>query len=259
MIHPTAVIDPKAELHESVQVGPYAVIDANVRVGADSRIGPHAYLTGHTEVGASNNIHTGAVIGDAPQDLKYEGEATRLRVGDDNVIREHVTLHRSNTLEEDTVIGSSNFFMAHSHVGHNAVIGNDNIFANGALIGGHAVIADRVFLSGHCAVHQFVRVGTLAMMQGNAAVSQDLPPYTMAFGVNKLCGLNIVGLRRAGFTAEQRRELNFHYKRIFVEGNNVGATVTEALASQPGNKAREMLEFIAASTRGVCAHASRKH
>ena len=154
MIHPTAVIDPKAELHESVQVGPYAVIDANVRVGADSRIGPYAHLTGHTEVGASNNIHTGAVIGDAPQDLKYEGEATRLRVGDHNVIREHVTLHRSNTQDEDTVIGSGNFFMAHSHVGHNAVIGNDNIFANGALIGGHAVIADRVFLSGHCAVHQ---------------------------------------------------------------------------------------------------------
>ena len=259
MIHPTAVIDPKAELHESVQVGPYAVIDANVRVGADSRIGPHTHLTGHTVVGANNIIHTGAVIGDAPQDLKYEGEATRLRVGDHNVIREHVTLHRSNTLEEDTVIGSGNFFMAHSHVGHNAVIGNDNIFANGALIGGHAVIADRVFLSGHCAVHQFVRVGTLAMMQGNAAVSQDLPPYTMAFGVNKLCGLNIVGLRRAGFTTEQRRELNGHYKRIFVEGNNVGATVTEALALQPGNKAREMMEFIAASTRGVCAHASRKH
>jgi len=175
------------------------------------------------------------------------------------VIREHVTLHRSNTLEEDTVIGSGNFFMAHSHVGHNAAIGNDNIFANGALIGGHAEIANRVFLSGNCAVHQFVRVGTLAMMQGNAAVSQDLPPYTMSFGVNKLCGLNIVGLRRAGFNAEQRRELNIHYKRIFVEGNNVGATVTEALASQPGNKVREMLEFIAASTRGVCAHASRKH
>ena len=259
MIHPTAVIDPKAELHESVQVGPYAVIDANVRVGADSRIGPHAHLTGHTVVGANNIIHTGAVVGDAPQDLKYEGEATRLRVGDHNVIREHVTLHRSNTMEEDTVIGSGNFFMAHSHVGHNAVIGNDNIFANGALIGGHAVIADRVFLSGHCAVHQFVRVGTLAMMQGNAAVSQDLPPYTMAFGVNKLCGLNIVGLRRAGFTTKQRRELNGHYKRIFVDGNNMGVTVAEALASEQGDKAREMLEFIAASTRGVCAHASRKH
>ena len=259
MIHPTAVIDPKAELHETVQVGPYAVIDANVRVGAGCRIGPHAHLTGHTVVGLNNIIHTGAVIGDAPQDLKFDGEHTRLRLGDDNVIREHVTLHRSNMPDEDTVIGSGNFFMAHSHVGHNAEIGNDNIFANGALIGGHAVIADRVFLSGHCAVHQFVRVGTLAMMQGNAAVSQDLPPYTMAFGVNKLCGLNIVGLRRAGFTAEQRQELNFHYKRIFVEGKNVGATVAEALASQPGNKAREMLEFIAASTRGVCAHASRKH
>ena len=259
MIHPTAIIDPKAELHETVQVGPYAVIDAHVRVGEGCRVGPYVHLTGHTDLGAENIIHSGAVIGDAPQDLKYQNESTRLRLGNRNVIREHVTLHRSNTLEEDTTIGSDNFFMAHSHVGHNAVIGNDNIFANGALIGGHAVIGDRVFLSGHAAVHQFVRVGTLSMMQGNAAVSQDLPPYTMAFGVNKLCGLNVVGLRRAGFTAEQRRELNFHYKRIFLEGNHVGATVAEALEASPGNKARAMLEFIAASTRGVCAHASRKH
>ena len=116
MIHPTAVIDPKAELHKTVQVGPYVVIDGDVRVGAGCRIGPHAHLTGHTKVGADNIIHTGAVIGDAPQDLKYEEEPTRLLLGDRNVIREHVTLHRSNTPEEETVIGSGNFFMAHSHV-----------------------------------------------------------------------------------------------------------------------------------------------
>jgi UDP-N-acetylglucosamine acyltransferase len=126
-------------------------------------------------------------------------------------------------------------------------------------VGGHAEIEDKVFLSGNCAVHQFVRIGTLALMQGNAAVSQDLPPYTIGIGVNKICGLNVVGLRREGFTAEQRQELHYHYKRIFLEGNNIGKTIREALAQAPGDKARILLEFIANSERGVCAHASRKH
>ena len=258
MIHPTALIDPKAELHETVKVGPYAVIDAEVEVGEGTSIGPQVHLTGRATLGKNNKIHTGAVIGGAPQDQKYEGERTGLCIGNNNIIREHVTIHRSNSPAEDTKIGDGNFFMAHSHVGHNAQAGNENIFANGALIGGHAVIADKVFLSGNCAVHQFVRIGTLAMMQGNAAVSQDLPPYTMVFGVNKLCGLNVGGLRRAGFTAEQRQELHYYYKRIFLEGNNITKTVREALDQTPGDKARILLEFIAGSERGVCSHASRK-
>lgn len=254
MIHPTAIIDPKAELHETVFVGPYTVIDSGVRVDAGCEIGPHAHLAGETKLGKNNRIHAGAVIGDAPQDLKYTGEPTRLRIGDDNVIREHVTLHRSNSPDEDTVIGNHNFFMAHSHVGHNAVVGDHNIFANGALVGGHAVIANSVFLSGNCAVHQFVRIGSLAMMQGNAAVSQDLPPFTMVFGVNKLCGLNIVGLRRAGIGAEERTELKAMYRRVFLEGEKAADLLKETV----GERTRELLEFIAASERGVCAHASRK-
>ena len=254
MIHPTAIIAPKATLHETVSVGPYTVIDSGVTVGADCVIGPHVHLTGETTRGKNNRIHAGAVIGDAPQDLKYNGEPTRLRIGDDNVIREHVTLHRSNSPEEDTVIGNENFFMAASHVGHNAVVGDHNIFANGALVGGHAVIAERVFLSGNCAVHQFVRIGTLAMMQGNAAVSQDLPPFTMVFGVNKLCGLNIVGLRRANISAEERTELKAVYRRVFMEGEKAAELLKETV----GTRTREFLEFIVASTRGVCAHASRK-
>ena len=259
MIHPTALIDAKAELHETVSVGPYVVIEGEVRIEEGTSIGPHVHLAGRTTVGKNNTIHTGAVIGEAPQDMKYKGDPTGLRIGENNIIREHVTLHRSNSQEEDTKIGSGNFFMAHSHVGHNAQVGNENVFANGVLVGGHAEIEDKVFLSGNCAVHQFVRIGTLAMMQGNAAVSQDLPPYTMGFGVNKICGLNVVGLRRAGFTVEQRQELHYHYKRIFLEGNKIGKTIREALAQAPGDKARRLLEFIANSERGVCAHASRKH
>ena len=254
MIHPSAIIDPKAKLHESVTVGPHTVIDAGVTIGEGCEIGPHAHLTGETTLGKNNRIHAGAVIGDAPQDLKYNGEPTRLCIGDDNEIREHVTVHRSNSPDEDTVIGSDNFFMAASHVGHNAVVGDHNIFANGALVGGHAVIGDRVFLSGNCAVHQFVHIGSLAMMQGNAAVSQDLPPFTMVFGVNKLCGLNIVGLRRADVGTEERTELKTIYRRVFLDG----AKASELLKETVGDRARELLEFIDASKRGVCAHASRK-
>ena len=129
-IHPTAVIDPAASVHESSSVGAYAVIDAHVEIGADCEVGPHVHLTGHTTIGTGNIFHTGAVIGDAPQDTKYDGIPTRLRIGNGNTFREHVTVHRSNTLEEDTVIGGKNFFMAHSHVGHNCVVGDDNTFAN---------------------------------------------------------------------------------------------------------------------------------
>ena len=259
MIHPTALINANAKLHESVSVGPYVVIEGNVQIDEGTSIGPHVYLTGRTTIGKNNVIHTAAVIGEEPQDMKYNGEPTGLRIGNENIIREHVTLHCSNTPEEDTEIGEKNFFMAHSHVGHNARIGSGNVFANGTLVGGHAEIADKVFLSGNCAVHQFVRIGTLAMMQGNSAVSQDLPPYTMAYGVNKLCGLNIIGLRRAGFTAEQRQELQYHYKRIFVSGNSIGKASRDALGESPGEKAKALLEFIVGSKRGVCSHASRKH
>jgi UDP-N-acetylglucosamine acyltransferase len=171
MIHPTAIIDPKAQLDSSVEVGPYVVIDGGVRLGAGCRVGPHVHLTGETVIGSGNLFHAGCVIGDAPQDLKYKGEPTRLRIGDDNVFREHATVHRSTDLDGETVIGSRCLLMAHSHVGHNVQVGDHAIVANGVLLAGHASIGDRVFISGNCLVHQFVRIGTLALMQGGAGIS----------------------------------------------------------------------------------------
>ena len=257
-IHSTAVIDPKASVHKSVKVGPYTVIDAGVDVGPDCIIGPHVHLTGQTTIGRGNQIHAGAVIGDAPQDLKYDGAPTKLRIGDENIFREHVTIHRSNTPDEDTIIGTGNFFMAHSHVGHNSVVGDHNTFANGALIAGHVEIADRVFVAGNCLVHQFVRIGALALMQGGAAISKDLPPYTIAHGDNGICGLNTVGLRRAGYTSEQRQALKGLYRRLFLDGKNITEVVEAALMDSPDEQARTLLEFIAASKRGVCGHVGRK-
>ena len=257
-VHSTAIIDPEASVHESARVGPYAVIEAGVNIGPDCNIGPHVHLTGQTTIGRGNQIHAGAVIGDAPQDLKYDGVPTQLRIGDKNVFREHVTIHRSNTPDEDTIIGSGNFFMAHSHVGHNSVVGDHNTFANGALIAGHVEIADHVFIAGNCLVHQFVRIGTLVMMQGGAAISKDLPPYTIAYGDNGICGLNTVGLRRAGHTSEQRQALKGLYRKLFLDGKNITEVVEVALMESPDDQAREMLEFIAASKRGVCGHVGRR-
>jgi UDP-N-acetylglucosamine acyltransferase len=257
MIHSTAIIHPQAKLDPTVNVGPYAVIDADVELGANCRVGPHVYLTGVTRIGAGNQFHAGCVIGDAPQDLKYKNEATRLRIGDHNVFREHVTVHRSNKLAEDTVIGSNNFLMANAHVAHNCSVGNHVIIANGALLGGHALVQDRAFISGNCLVHQFTRVGTLALMQGGAAISKDLPPFCVALQDNEICGLNVVGLRRAGFAADQRLELKQLYRFLFRTGKNFRPAVAEAQSKFTGPAAKSFLEFVGAAKRGVCSDNGR--
>jgi UDP-N-acetylglucosamine acyltransferase len=258
LIHKTAIIHPKAQVDSSAVVGPYAVIDENVTVGAGCRIGPNVYLTGNTNIGANNVFHAGAVIGDAPQDLKYKGEPTRLRIGDNNVFREHVTVHRSNKMAEDTVIGAGNFFMAASHVGHNCIIGDNNILANCALLGGHVIVADRVFISGTCMVHQFVRIGTLSLMQGGSGISKDLPPFTIARGNNGICGLNVIGLRRAGYTTAQRLELKKVYHAVFRSGKNLRQAAADATAQFDSEPARLMLDFINQSKRGVCHDTSQR-
>ena len=259
MIHPTAIIHPKAKLDSTVQVGPYVVIDEGVELGAHCVVGPYVYFTGLTTIGAHNSFHAGCVIGDAPQDLKYKGEPTRLRIGDHNVFREHVTVHRSTKPDAETVVGSHNFFMANAHVGHNCIVGSHVIIANGALLGGHAVVQDRAFISGNCCVHQFCRVGTLALMQGGSVITQDLPPFTMVHRVNELCGLNSIGLRRAGFTAEQRLELKRLYRLLFRSGKNLRAAIAEARKKNTSAPAKILPDFIAEAKRGVCAdvgHAS---
>jgi len=257
MIHRTAIISPKAQLDSTVEIGPFAVIDADVILGPACRLGPHVYLTGHTTIGAKNRFHAGCVIGDAPQDVKYNDEPTRLVIGEGNLFREGATVHRSATADGATVVGSNNFLMVNSHIGHNASIGNHVIVANGALIAGHAQIADRVFLSGNCLVHQFVRIGTLALMQGGAANSQDLPPYTVAHCRNAICGLNVVGLRRAGVSAEERLELKRLYQQLFCSGENLSQAILQARSEFTGACARGMLDFVASSTRGVCRHHAR--
>ncbi len=253
MIHPTAVIHPDAKLDPSVSVGPFAVIDANVEIGPGNQIGPHVHITGIARIGRDNRFHAGAVIGDAPQDLKYSGAPTRVTIGNENVIREHVTVHRSTSEEGETIVGSNNYLMANSHIGHNCRVGDKVILANGALLGGHVLVEDNVFISGNCLAHQFVRIGRLSLMQGGSAISKDLPPYTIARGDNGICGLNVVGMRRANFTNDQRIELKRLYQRLFRCKRKLQDALADAMREFTSETARVMLEFIAASTRGVCA------
>lgn len=257
MIHPTAVIHPSAQLHPSANVGPYSVIDEGVVLGADCIVGPHVHLTGHTTIGAGNRFHASCVIGDAPQDLKYAGAPTRLRVGDRNVFREHVTIHRSNSLEEDTTIGSDCLFMVASHVGHNSHVGNHVIMANASGLGGHVNVEDRVFIGGNSFVHQFCRIGTLAMMQGNAGISADLPPYCVVHQINVLAGLNTIGLRRAGISSADRLELRRVYHLLFRSGKRFADALAEARTLAQGEASKTLIEFVAKGTkRGYCATAS---
>jgi UDP-N-acetylglucosamine acyltransferase len=253
MIQPTAIINSQAKIGANVRIGAYAVIDADVELGADCVVGPHVYLTGVTKIGSGNKFHAGCVIGDEPQDLKYKDEPTRVDIGDNNVFREHVTVHRSNKMAEATVIGSNNLLMAGAHVAHNCVVGSHVILANGALLGGHATVQDRAFISGNCLVHQFTRVGTLAIMQGGSAISKDLPPFTIARGDNGICGLNAVGLRRAGFSAAERLELKKLYHALFRGGKLLRSAIADAEISFTGTGSKVMLEFVAAAKRGVCA------
>jgi UDP-N-acetylglucosamine acyltransferase len=256
MIHPTAIVHPRARLHSSVEVGPYAIVDEAVEIGADCVIGPYVHLTGVTQIGGENRFHTGCVIGDPPQDLKYKGEPTRLVIGDRNVFREHVTVHRSNKIAGKTVVGSDSFLMQHCHIAHDCTVGNQVILAGGALLAGHVTVQDRAFISGNCLVHQFITVGMLAIMQGGSAISKDLPPFCVAAGINTICGLNTVGLRRAGLTTTERQELKAAYRVLFRSGLNRAAAIARARKDCPGSAARALIEFVAASKRGVCADAS---
>jgi UDP-N-acetylglucosamine acyltransferase len=257
VIHSTAIIHPQARIDPSAEVGPYAVIDAGVTLGAGCWLGPFVHLTGETTIGTNNRFHAGCVLGDAPQDLKYAGVPTRLRIGDGNVFRENVTVHRATKPDGETVIGSGCFLMAGAHVGHNSEVGNHVIIANGVSLGGHVTVHDRAFLSGNCLVHQFVRVGTLALMQGGSAISKDLPPFTIARRQNSINGLNIIGMRRAGFSAADRLELKQLYHALFRSGLAFRAAIAAAQDKFHSVPSRTMLDFLSQCTRGAVMEVNR--
>jgi len=251
-IHPTALVDARAAIHPDADIGPYVVIDGVVRVGPRTRVLAHATLLGWTEIGADNIIHSGAVIGDTPQDLAFTGEESSLRIGDRNVIREHVQIHRGTKPGSATVIGSDNFFMATSHVGHNCCVGNHVIITNGAMLGGYVEVEDQAIISGNCAVHQFVRVGRLAMLRGLSKTSRDVPPFCVMDGTHTVRAINRVGLRRAGFAAAQIRALQNAFMVLFGRARNLRLALAELERGPVSAEVRYLIDFIHASKRGVC-------
>jgi UDP-N-acetylglucosamine acyltransferase len=256
-IHPTAVIDPKAEIDSDVEIGPYVVIEGPVKVKRGTRVIAQAYLTGWTEVGENNEIHPGAILGDAPQDKAYKGEKTYLKIGADNIVREHVQIHRGSGAESSTTVGNHNFLMANSHVGHNCKLGDQIVLANGALLGGHVQVGNSVFISGNCVVHQFVRIGDYALMRGLSGTSRDVPPYAIVDWQHTVRGLNVVGLKRAGFDERRIRDIREAFRVLFRKGRNLSLAVKELETNgKVSPDVLTLLEFIRSSKRGVCTGAS---
>jgi UDP-N-acetylglucosamine acyltransferase len=256
-IHPTAVVDSSAEIDADAEIGPYVVVEGKVRIKRGNRVMAHAYITGWTEIGEDNEIHPGAVLGGAPQDRAYEGQETYLRIGDHNIIREHVQIHRGTKPGTATVIGNNNFLMANSHVGHNCQLGDNVILANGALLGGYVEVGDNVFISGNCVVHQFVRIGPYALMRGLSGTSRDVPPYAIIDWQHTVRGVNVVGLKRAGFDEKSIRQIREAFRILFRKGRNLALAVKEVEKSGRANQhVLALLDFIKSSKRGVCFGAS---
>jgi UDP-N-acetylglucosamine acyltransferase len=251
-IHPSAIIAPEAELAEDVRVGPHVVIEGAVRVGPGCVLRPGAHLVGPLVLGRNNQVYSYAVLGEQPQHLRYAGEPTRLEVGDDNVFREHVTVHRGTTQSWVTRVGSHNYLMANSHVAHDCQVGNHCILANGALLAGHCTLADHVYLSGNSAIHQFVRVGRLALLSGLSASTKDIPPFIIQQRINCVAGVNVVGMRRAGIPTESidavRRAFHLLYREELALPQAL-ARIEQELGRYP--EVAEMVSFIRASTRGI--------
>lgn len=255
ILHPTAVIEPGAELAEGVKVAPFAYIRKGARIGAGTEIGPHAVIHPFTEIGEQCRIHAGAVLGDLPQDLGFRETESFVRIGNRCTIREGVTIHRGTMPGSATVTGDECFLMAYSHLAHNVKLGDHVILANGVLLAGHVEVGDNVFIGGGAGIHQFCRIGRLAMVGGLSAVSKDIPPFcTHATGeYNTISGLNVVGLRRNGFDGPARSEIRKAFKMLYASGLNVSQAVDGMRADFESPAVREMCDFIANSKRGICA------
>jgi UDP-N-acetylglucosamine acyltransferase len=255
MIHPSAVISPGARIADDVEIGPFAVIGPNVIIGSGTRIGAHTVIEGWTDIGEDNHIFSMAAVGGIPQDLKYRGEETWLRIGKGNIIREFTTLQPGTvTGIGETVIGDNNLFMAYCHVAHDCIVGNRVIMANGATLAGHVEVQDHVILGGLSAVHQFTRVGESAMLAGGALAGQDVLPYTVVSGNRaRSVGLNLVGLKRRGFSAAVITDIKRAYKIILRSGLKLEEALQKVADDIPASlEIGRMTDFARQSERGLC-------
>ena len=254
MIHQTAIIDPKAELGNDVSVGPFTCIDADVKVGDGCVIGPHATILPYTTVGTRCTVHSGAILGDLPQDLGYKESVSYVEIGEECTIREGVTVHRGTGEGTVTRVGSNCLLMAFSHVAHNVQMGNSVILCNGGLLAGYAEIDDGAFISGNGGVHQFCKVGRLAMLGANSIATKDVPPYCIvrSCALNAIAGLNVVAMRRAGMDKEDRQAVQRAFRILYKSGFNVSDAKKRLEEEFPDGPASEFASFIERSERGIC-------
>jgi UDP-N-acetylglucosamine acyltransferase len=257
-IRRTAVVSSEAELAPGVEIGPYVIIEGRVRLEQGCILRPHVHLCGPMTMGPGNIVYTGAVLGERPQHLKYKDEPTSLEIGEQNVFREFVTIHRGTSHSWKTRIGNHNYFMVNSHVGHDCNVGNHCILVNGALVGGHCTLGDNVYLSGNSAVHQFVRVGRLALLSGCSITTKDIPPFMLLYGRDLVGGVNVIGLQRAGLSSERIQALRRAFRILYREGLAIPAALAR-IEEELGrvDVVAEFVSFIRQTNRGITLNRDR--
>jgi len=253
-IHPAAIVDAAAKLGADVEIGPFSIIGPDATIGEKTIVQSHVVIEGEVEIGTGNFIGHGAIIGAPPQDVSFSPERkTKVQIGNDNIIREYCTIHRGSPEGSATKIGNKNFLMAGAHIGHNCVIGNDVVIANNCLLAGHVRVDDGAFLGGGSTFHQHMHIGRLVMVQGSSAFGKDLPPFVIAAERNSVFGVNVVGLRRAGFSQKDRDQIKAAFTLVYLSGLNVSQALKKATTKEFTGPAREFLDFVAnAKKRGIC-------
>lgn len=258
-IHPTAVVDPGAKLGRDVQIGSYCVIGPQASIGDNTVLQSHVVLEGSIAIGTGNFIGAGSVLGGMPQDLSFSPDrTTHVVIGDNNTIREHCTFHRGSADGTATTVGNNNYFMVGAHLGHNCQIANNVIIANNCLLAGHVQVDDGAFIGGGSTFHQHMRVGRLVMVQGSSAFGRDLPPFVLAAERNSVIGLNIIGMRRAGFTAAQRQDIKAAFTLLYLSNLNVSQAIAQSDKENFGELGREFFAFVKeAKKRSVVPYRKR--
>jgi len=254
-IHPSAIVNPHAEIDDGVSIGPFCIVSEGVHIKKGTKLISHVIIEGNTEIGENCIVYPYTSIGLPPQDLKYKGEKTSVKIGNDNIIREYITIHRASVGGDGvTIIGNKNFLMAYVHIAHDCKIGSNVIMANAATLGGHVVVEDFAFIGGLVAIHQFTRIGTYAMVGGFSGVGQDILPYTIASGARaKLFGLNTIGLKRNNFPDSTINDLKKAYKILFKEKRTLTDAVKKIQEDLPyTDEIKHLIEFIKENKRGIC-------
>lgn len=253
-IHPTAIVDPNARISADVEIGPFSIVGPDVTIGENTIVQSHVVIEAKVAIGRGNFIGHGAVIGAPPQDVSFSPDRrTNVEIGDNNIIREYCTIHRGSADSSATKIGDETFLMSGAHIGHNCLIGNNVVIANNCLLAGYVRVDDGAFLGGGSTFHQFMHIGRLVMVQGSSAFGKDLPPFVVAAERNYVFGLNIVGMRRAGFSANERNEIKEAFKLVYLSALNTSQALDKAATMTFGAPAREFLDFVAsAKKRGIC-------